>query len=499
MQKKDNLNNIYEKIAQAIDISEELFDQAEDRYKRLGIWIDKETPDYKITIYPQGSFALGTVVKPVTDKDDYDLDLVCEFDRDDGFDAQTLKIDIVKPLLDRYDEAIKIKEKRRCWQAVYRSSLNFHMDIIPAINKIDYINITDKNEENSSYQYIGSNPKGYIDWFNKRKEIRYQAIREAYENDASQRFMAEVEPIKEYRLKTPLQKAIQILKRYRDILYQEDPDHLAPISIIITTISAQLYNNEDNIYDTLKTILDNAEAYVKECKKGDAYYIENPSYTGIHKENFADKWNDNPERADAFFDWLDQAKTNLIDCINAFDNIADIGSVLSVSLGESIVKRAFAVYDATIAKSISEKTNESNFSLVPGKTQLLMSVPHKKKPLWNIPKGYRIFIKATITNPEIKTEYEYENDGESLDKGLRIRFTAFFSEKKPYTLQWQVVNTGVEAKTKGDLRGGFEDSNLGINSRSEATEYSGSHYIQCFLIKKNQCIAKSNIFIVNIK
>ena len=41
--------------------------------------MDKETPDYKITIYAQGSFALGTVIKPITDTEDYDLDLVCEF------------------------------------------------------------------------------------------------------------------------------------------------------------------------------------------------------------------------------------------------------------------------------------------------------------------------------------------------------------------------------------------------------------------------------------
>lgn len=497
--KKDYLNNIYEKIAQAIDISEQLFDQAEDKYNKLGIWMDRETPDYKITIYPQGSFALGTVVKPVSDKDDYDLDLVCEFDKDYGFDAQSLKIKIVKPLLDRYDEAIRIKEKKRCWQAIYKSSSNFHMDIIPAINRVVYISITDKNEENSSYKYIGSNPKGYIDWFNKRKETRYKAIKEAYEKDPSRRFMAKVEPIKEYRLKTPLQKSIQILKRHRDILYQDDPDHLAPISIIITTIAAQLYNNEDNIYDTLKTILDNAKTYVESCKKNGTYYIENPSYTGIQKENFADKWNDNPERAEAFFDWLDQAQTNLINCVDAFDSKADIGSLLSVSLGENLIKRVFSEYDAPIEKLISEKTSESDFALIPIKTRMLMSVPHRENPPWHIPKGFRIFIKATITDPRTGTTYEYENDGEPLEKGLSIKFTAFFSVKKPYRLKWQVVNTGNEAKFKQCLRGGFEESDFASNTRSESTEYSGSHYIQCFLIKKNQCIAKSNIFIVNIK
>lgn len=76
MYTKNDLNAIYERIAQAIDINENLFDQAEEYYKKLGNWMDKETPDYKITIYPQGSFALGTVIKPISEQDEYDLDMV---------------------------------------------------------------------------------------------------------------------------------------------------------------------------------------------------------------------------------------------------------------------------------------------------------------------------------------------------------------------------------------------------------------------------------------
>lgn len=107
MYTKNDLNAIYERIAQAIDINEKLFDQAEEYYKKLGNWMDKETPDYKITIYPQGSFALGTVIKPISEQDEYDLDLVCQFDDYYGLDAKALKVKIVKPLLDKFDEVEK--------------------------------------------------------------------------------------------------------------------------------------------------------------------------------------------------------------------------------------------------------------------------------------------------------------------------------------------------------------------------------------------------------
>lgn len=45
-------------------------------------------------------------------------------------------------------------------------------------------------------------------------------------------------------------------------------------------------------------------------RKGQQFYIENPSYKG---ENFADKWNTHPERATAFFKWLDTARKDLVD------------------------------------------------------------------------------------------------------------------------------------------------------------------------------------------
>jgi len=125
MYSKEDINALYEKIAHSIDISEKLFDQAEEYYKKLGAWMDEETPNYRLTVYAQGSFALGTVIKPITEADDYDLDLVCEFADHYGLDARSLKVGVIKPLLDNFDEVTKIEEKRRCWQVIYKNASNF--------------------------------------------------------------------------------------------------------------------------------------------------------------------------------------------------------------------------------------------------------------------------------------------------------------------------------------------------------------------------------------
>ena len=73
----------------------------------------------------------------------------------------------------------------------------------------------------------------------------------------------------------------------------------------------------------------------------------------------------------------------------------------------------------------------------------------------------------------------------------------YFSNK-PYYIKWQVTNTGVEARNC--LRGDFYNSDDGApNVRTESTSYTGIHYIQCFIISKNKCIAKSKEFIVRVK
>lgn len=80
-----------------------------------------------------------------------------------------------------------------------------------------------------------------------------------------------------------------------------------------------------------------------------------------------------------------------------------------------------------------------------------------------------------------------------------IDFKAVTGVKKPYRVMWQIVNTGKEAINANCLRGNFEGSDIGDDSKRESTSYSGSHSVQCFIIKHGVCVARSKEFIVNIK
>ncbi len=377
---KDKLNDLYERVIKTIEISDRMFDEAEKAYKDLGAWIDKQTPTYKINMYSQGSFALGTVIKPINDSEDYDLDLVCEFERQYGLSAEELKCDVVKPLLKKYKK-IKgdIENKKRCWHVEYEDLPNFHMDIIPAVHRRlakDFIDITDHDEETDTYEYIGSNPQGYIDWFNTRKKYRCDRLFEQYCSENKHRLLcqADIEQLKEYNFKTPLQKAIQLLKRHRDIMFDGDVKKVKPISIIITTIAAELYNNEDNIVDALSNILNNAEAHLISKMVGGIYHVDNPSYTGEDIENFADKWEEHPERKDAFFAWIRQAKHDLVDPklldINRVQMSENIKKALGVTTGNKVFiemakeeREAIEKQQSKVSSATGAISNKGNISI----------------------------------------------------------------------------------------------------------------------------------------
>lgn len=112
----------------------------------------------------------------------------------------------------------------------------------------------------------------------------------------------EIDQVPLYQIKTPLQRTVQLLKRHRDVMYDKLPQNRkdnAPISIIITTLAALAYNNEANIFDALNNIVSKMENYIE--KDGETYKILNPV---MSEENFADKWNTEPAKAQEFFCWF---------------------------------------------------------------------------------------------------------------------------------------------------------------------------------------------------
>lgn len=319
-------------IAEAIDIPDYMLERATARYQSLGQHLDR--PESRISgfqphVSPQGSMLLGTVVRPIGDDDQYDFDLVCTLKAASkaDFTQAGLKEAVGDEILGyaRKNNMSKTPvDGRRCWTLEYSEGESFHMDVLPAIPDADTyrdvmlrkgyshiandaqitqhaIAITDKQHENYEvhcYDWLVSNPKGYAAWFKSRQAVQV-AIRKGQLVERGA--YARVDDVPDHKVKTPLQRAIQLLKRHRDTMFEGRDDK--PISIIITTLAARAYNGEDTITNALRTIL--GTMHLQFDEEDGRRIVRNPVNPS---ENFADKWPAHPEKEAAFDEWLDKAR-----------------------------------------------------------------------------------------------------------------------------------------------------------------------------------------------
>ena len=353
------VSQLLESIAKALDISDSHYQQAKQRYEAIGKWLERDESKiacYNPETFPQGSFALGTVTRPILNIEQYDLDLVSELNlKKDEITPEGLK-NLVGYEIRSYACANNmkspVKEGRRCWTLNYADGAQFHMDILPAIPDIESfkqllesqgyplstwadfaIAITDNTLPNYGYinaDWPRSNPKGYAVWFRSRMEIEFNA-RRAFLAESMQE--ARVEDIPEYQVKTPLQQGIQILKRHRDIMFVNDQEN-KPISIIITTLAAHAYSNESDLLDALQNLVKNMPRYIRSING--VTWIPNPVNP---LENFADKWQEHPQREKNFHRWLKQVQQDLDKTLELAD-IPGVAESLKPCLGERVVNEA---------------------------------------------------------------------------------------------------------------------------------------------------------------
>ncbi len=352
-----------EALAKALEIPPSRYEQAEKSYKSVGEWLHREDSSVKAhdpDVFVQGSFRLGTVIKPQSDDEQYDIDSVCSLSilNKSDLSQAALKELLGKEIkLYRKSKSIEkeVHEGRRCWRLEYADGAQFHMDIVPSIpngndqrslleaRNLDAqfadtaIAITDN--EVPEYQEITddwprSNPRGYAEWFKSRMGEVFIRRREQILNEMrAEDVTASVEDIPTYRVRTPLQSAIMILKRHRDMMFTEDPTD-KPISIIISTLAAHAYQDEETIGYALLSILSRMEEAIE--YDGVKYIIKNPTDA---LENFADKWEDHPERAVAFSTWLTQAREDFAAAGRLVEH-RRMSSVLASRMGHDVTDQA---------------------------------------------------------------------------------------------------------------------------------------------------------------
>jgi hypothetical protein len=504
------LNKLLVNIGMALDITEAQYNTVIERYTAVGNHLCKDDSPLKRfspEIKPQGSFLFGTMIRPIIEDDELDVDLVCRLK---GKLYNWTQYDVKKAVGDQLKDNADYKrmldeEGNRCWTLVYHEASKFHMDVLPAVIEENQllllekslrnmttaeveqlaINITDKRRhdyrsEIISGKWLKSNPWGYAAWLKDRANLdlyKSLSIKEA------------VEQLPTYRTdKEILLRVIQILKRHRDIMF--GGDECKPISIIITTLAAKAYNKETDLVIAINNIMANMELYIspkfsKEHNKN-VKWISNP----VNEcENFADRWILETEREQRFYDWLDKAKSDFAylktcDTTQAYRFLKEI-------LGTRAVNEAIS--EMGLSKIISESYQPVNY--LPS----LLTVAHREKPRWFLNLRYKVEVHGRYRTPEGK-QFSITTRT-TIPKKCDIYFVAETNVPRPFDVYWQVVNNGDEANRVGGLRGGIFHSQTagkgGLNQK-EHSAYKGLHWVECFIVKDGICAARSYEFFVNI-
>ena len=357
---RNRINHLLTDIAEELNIPERTLKKAISSYDALAEYINNNA-SFSVNVFPQGSIRLGTAIKPINEDGEYDIDLVC-YVKGDVKTAAMLKNmvgDVLKNS-DRYSKLL-LPEGRRCWTLQYAEDAHFHMDVLPAEhgdNQNDEpLTITDK--ENMTYSFQSSNPKGYAKWFDKK-----QKGGESFHT-------LSIEKINSVNGKSVLQKSIQLLKRHRDLMYSSKPEKEQdnkPISIIITTIMAELYEGNETLLSMIEKF---ASSWTK-CFTKDAYgnfVLKNPVDSD---ENFADKWIEHPERKVAFVEWIRKLEDDLAESnFTSFTDKVKESEHLQRMFGQNIVMDAYKKhFSDDNEKSLFVSTTGSAVGITKEKTNI---------------------------------------------------------------------------------------------------------------------------------
>ena len=273
-------------IAEDLDIPPGKYKEAVERYTAVGKWLEAGIypgTSGKPDIYVQGSFRLGTVVRPVKEGEeaDYDIDLACQLGSTIyGVTARDTKQLVGNRLKEHGTyRAMLEKEGRRCWTLIYaeEDGVGFHLDSLPCVSHpitapdlnprfgTQAIGITNRDEPGGPYNWQYSNPNGFADWFGDRQQETFDRVASLRKEEIHRQYptvFASVSDVPDQLVRTPLQRAVQLLKRHRDVRFCGHADEAdKPISIIITTLAASAYQQEKDVFSTLANILDRIQRY----------------------------------------------------------------------------------------------------------------------------------------------------------------------------------------------------------------------------------------------
>nr|WP_305115183.1 nucleotidyltransferase [uncultured Acetatifactor sp.] len=373
------------KLIEGLDIPQGLYEKAIEHYNAVATFLQKK--GIESDIYPQGSYSLGTVVRPYKESEDaaYDLDAVCEIklNKSDTTAKEVKKMvgDALKS--DGTYRKMLQEEWDKCWTLEYAdvNGIGFSVDIVPAVAEEDIVlknnletegvdftvydsQIAITHKDGDKYTWKTSNPKAYQNWFKKLNEsfMKAERQRQAKRRDGRLYVLNEatVEKIPETQERSALQRVIQIVKYHADVYYTKgNIKKYKSASVIVTTLIALLAQEADpslEVFPLLSYIVGELEIYGENLSLTESVFAKRYENKNIIRriggqwilrnplnpsENLVDSWNQEPRKAQYFFQWIRMLKKDYLTSLDTEDE--KFVAVLENNFGKDYLQKSLNI------------------------------------------------------------------------------------------------------------------------------------------------------------
>ena len=373
------------KLIEGLDIPQSLYEKAIGHYNAVATFLQEQ--GIESDIYPQGSYSLGTVVRPYKESEDaaYDLDAVCEIkiNKSDTTAEEIKKMvgDALKS--DGTYRKMLQEEWDKCWTLEYAdvNGIGFSVDIVPAVAEEDIVlknnletegvdftvydsQIAITHKDGERYTWKTSNPKAYQNWFKKLNERFVKAERQRLAKRRDGRLYvlneATVEKIPETQERSALQRVIQIVKYHADVYYTKgNIKEYKSASVIVTTLIALLAQEADpslEVFPLLSYIVGELEIYGENLSLTESAFAKRYENKNIirriggqwilrnplnQSENLVDSWNQEPRKAQYFFQWIRMLKKDYLTSLDTEDE--KFVAVLENNFGKDYLQKSLNI------------------------------------------------------------------------------------------------------------------------------------------------------------
>lgn len=335
--------------AEALDITRTMYQEATDHYQAVASFLGNN--GIIARFYADGSFATGTVVRPFSEDDDafFDLDVVgkrTDVEKSDtspaevraSFEDLLVSSDRYGGMLEPYDECLTL-----CY-----ADGGFKLDVVPCVadDKLtpgDPIAIARKDAS----EWLPSNPKGLSDWFMAINSRFFAATSENYRRkvlESNRDAYATIDEVPDWLVRTSLQRAVQVLKRSRDVYcYHAEVEGLLP-SCAIMVLTADIARGLDaslGIHDILSWVVDRLIREAEAGLKGVSGYL-----------GTSGSWHvDEPITGNNLVDWTDENVHHFLRWLKGLRATLQLSPVRDAAKFNAGLKRVFG----NRAKTVPDK------------------------------------------------------------------------------------------------------------------------------------------------